>query len=190
MFFYYLCVEMWMFVKNIIQLIISPDNGWDDVSRSATPARALRGMICMIAIAAVSVFVRMFYSAHAPGVVMCQQVVSVAVSFIATYFAADFILKAWLPRINEGVIDERMSRLFIYYTMSLLSLQVLFTNLLPLTFAILELWPIYVVVIMWRAMKVLDLPDEATGKYLFMVIVAFILPSQLLMRAFNSIVIQ
>ncbi|MDE6154485.1 MAG: hypothetical protein K2G21_10120, partial [Muribaculaceae bacterium] len=108
----------------------------------------------------------------------------------ATFFVADFVLTMWLPRLNEGVVDERVSRLFLCYTVSLLSLQIVLASILPLTFAILELWPNYVVVIMWRAMKVLDLPDKAIGQFLLAVIVAFILPSQLLLRAFNSIILQ
>lgn len=190
MFFYYLCVEMWMFIKNIIQLIISPDNGWDDVSRVADPVRACRGMSWMITVAALSIFIQFFYSGHPSAMVLCQQMVVVLVSLWATFFVGDFVLTMWLPRMNDGVVDERVSRLFLCYTVSLLSLQIVLASILPLTFAILELWPIYVVVIMWRAMKVLDLPDKATGKFLLAVIVAFILPSQLLLRAFNSIILQ
>ena len=190
MFFYYLCIEMWMFIKNIIQLIISPDNGWDDVARGSNPVRARRGMSWMIAVAALSIFIQLFYSGHPAVMVLCQQMIVVFVTLCASYFFSDFILAMWLPRMNDVVVDERMSKLFIYYTISLLSLQIVLASILPLTFAILELWPIYVVVIMWRAMKVLDLPDKATGKFLLAVIVAFILPSQLLLRAFNSVILQ
>ena len=181
---------MWKFAKNILQLIISPDNGWTDVAQGSDPKRAGRGVSWFIVLASLSVFVQLFYSRHVEAVKLFQEMVIVAVSFWATMFLADFMLRQWLPRINGGVVDERMTRLFVCYSVSLLSLQVFISNILPLTFAILELWPIYVVVIMWRGMKVLDVPDNATGKYLIAVIVAFILPSQLLLRGFNSLLLQ
>ena len=75
----------------------------------------------------------------------------------------------------------------ILYAISLLTIQTILSMLLPISFAILELWPIYVIIILWRAMKMLDIGTEKTGKYLALIIVAFIVPSQLVMRVFNSI---
>jgi len=190
MIFVYLCREMLAFLKNILQLIISPDNGWEDVVRVSSPRRAMRCMAWIVAVAAMSVFIQLLYSVHNPVMVLCQRSVIIVVSLWATYFIGDFIMTQWLPRINDGMYDERLSWLLPSYAASLLSLQVILTNVLPLTFAILELWPIYVVIIMWRAMKVLELPEGATGKYLLVIIVAFIVPSQLLPRLFNMVIMQ
>ncbi len=179
---------MLIYLKNIIQLVISPDNGWEDIDADRSSQRAFKGLLWMTGIAALSVFVQLLYAHHIPLVAMFQMVIVVMISYGATYFIGNSVVTSWLPRINGGVSDADRVHLFSAYSVSLLSIQTIVSNLLPITFAILELWPIYTVVIMWRAMAILDISVEATGKYLLAVILGFILPSQLLPRIFNTVI--
>lgn len=179
---------MWRFFKNMIQLIISPDNGWEDVMRSSNPLKARYMMGWFIVIAALAGGISLLYPVHPPLLVLCQRAIAIFVVSWATVFFADFVITLALPRLDEGVMDPRNVSIMISYTVSLLAIQQLLSALIPMTFAMLELWPVYVVVILWRAMKSLELEPGVTGKYLLTVIIAFILPSQLLMRVFNYFV--
>lgn len=173
----------------MIQLIISPDNGWEDVLQSSNTMRARFMMGWMIVIAAISCFVALFYDPHISVLSIVQHAIVIMVVYWATVFIADFVLSWSFPRFNEGVVDDRNMSIVISYTVSLLTIQTLLTSLLPVTFAMLELWPVYVVVILWRAMKSFQFDSKYTGRYLMAVIIAFILPSQLLMRAFNYFIL-
>ncbi|MCM1448954.1 MAG: hypothetical protein NC082_01285 [Clostridiales bacterium] len=181
---------MWTFVKNILQLIISPDNGWEDTVRSNDRAGTVLPMGLVIMVASLSIFVPLLYSTHVTVLEMNQMFVTVNVSLWATYFIADSVMSWVLPRLCDGVYDEHRVRSFTAYTVALLSLQILVSDILPITFAILELWPLYVVIIMWRGMKILDCPQEHTGKYLLVVILAFIATSQLLLRGFKYVIMS
>lgn len=176
---------MWKFAKNLIELIISPDNGWEDVSRTSEPVHSRMWMSVMIAVASVSCLFPLVYSVHEPVLAMIQRLIAVAVTYSATYVIAMFGLSLWIPRINEGVLDEASLVNLVTYSVSLSVIQVILTNLLPITFAILELWPVYVVIIMWRAMRVMGLDERVTGWYLLAVIVSIVVPSQLILRAFD-----
>lgn len=181
---------MWTYIKNIFQLIISPDNGWDDIAAAGKSRGDVVSMGWMVMIAAASVFVPLFYTSHSPLLAMCQLFVAVNVSLWATYFIADNALSWVLPRLCDGVYDEKTAGTFTAYSVGLLSLQILLSDILPVTFAILELWPMYVVVIMWRGMKILDCQPAVTGKYLLLVILAFVGTSQLLLRIFNHVILK
>lgn len=181
---------MLVYLKNILQLVISPDNGWEDIDKDRSSIRAFKGLVWMVSIAAISIFIQLFYSRHIPLVAMFQSVIAVLISCWATYVIGRSVMSSWIPRLNGGVADTELVGLLSAYSVSLLSIQIIITDIMPLTFAILELWPIYVVVIMWRGMSVLGIPVEATGKYLLAVILGFIIPSQLLFRVFNAVIMQ
>lgn len=181
---------MLTYLKNMLQLIISPDNGWEDVDADRRSKRSARGLLWMVAVAAFSVFIQLLYARHMPLIAMFQSAVIVVITYGVTCFIGYSVVSLWVPRLNGGVLDTDRMRQFSAYSVGLLSIQTIVSNMLPITFAILELWPIYVVVIMWRAMAVLDMPGGATGKYLLAVILGFIVPSQLLPRVFNTVIMQ
>lgn len=145
-------------------------------------------MAWMLILTALSAFVEIFYSPHVTVITILQNTIAVGVALAVTFYLGDFLMTIWLPRLNDGVSDERLSRLFSSYVVCLLSLQYMLGNILPLSFAILELWPLYVVVIMWRSMRMFDLREGVTGKFILAVIVAFVVPLQVLYRLFNSII--
>lgn len=177
---------MWRFYKNIIQLIISPDNGWEDIKQTSRPERALLGMIWMIIVVAVSPLLHYVYSSDASWFTVVKESIMIVISMGLTYFIAGMIMNNWIPRFNGGVeINEKVT-IFDSYMTSLLSLQILITNILPLSFAILTLWPVYVAIIMWRGMTFMDLEPRSTGKYIAIVIISLIVPSQVLIKLFLS----
>lgn len=180
---------MLTFIKNILQLIISPDNGWEDIKNEADSDRAFRGMSWTLVVSALACLIQVFYSGGATIAGQLQLAIVVVVAYWATYYVADFALTVWIPRINEGVIEPRNLKLFICYIVTLLSLQQLFTGLLPLRITILDLWPLYVLVIAWRAMKMLEIDTAKTERFLIINVVSFMLPSQLLIWVFKNYVL-
>ena len=170
--------------------MISPDNGWDDIRNGGDVSLAFKGMSWTIVISALSCIVQVFYSGNGADVAgQLQYAIVVIAAYWATYYIADFVLSVWIPRINEGVYDSERLKLLNCYVVSLLSLQQFLTGVLPLTFSILDLWPLYVMVIVWRAMKMMEIDSSRTERYLIITALSYILPSKLLMWAFNTYVL-
>ena len=92
----------------------------------------------------------------------------------------------FLPSISDLEETRSLTRSFCAYITGLLSLQTILESVIPIPVAILQLWPIYVVVIIWRAMAILEVPEAHTGKYFIITIPTLILPSQIIIRFFYS----
>lgn len=177
---------MWPYAKNIIQLIISPDHGWEDVAKSSSPTRAFRLMTILLIIAAISPLCRLFYVDHFSTLLIWQSTVIVFAAYWATFFIGEFVLGLFLPTVSDLDETEDRIRSFCAYITGLLALQVILESVIPIPVAILQLWPIYVVVIIWRAMDFLKVSEQATGKYFLITIPALILPAQIILRIFYS----
>ncbi len=178
---------MWRFFKNIIQLIISPDNGWDDIKRTSVPARAVLGAIWSIGIATLSPWIKLLYSSDISWLRLIQESIIIGVSYGLAYFLAGILMNTWIPMINGGEDSKDRITIFNSYIISTLLVQVLITNVLPLSFAILSIWPIYVAVIIWRGMKYMEIEEKDAGKFITASIVALIGPAFLLYRLFYFI---
>lgn len=178
---------MWRFFKNIIQLIISPDNGWDDINRTSIPARAQMGAIWCLCIATMSPWVKIIYYPDASWLSLIESSIITLISYGLTYYFAGLLMSLWLPRINGGIDSNSKIVIFNSYIISLLTFQVMVVNILPLTFAIFELWPVYVSVIMWRGMKCLDVEEQNAGKFIFLSIITLVIPALLLYKLFYFI---
>lgn len=175
---------MWRFFKNIVQLIISPDNGWEDIKLTSIPARAILGTLWSIAIAAISPWIKLLYNHDTSFIQLIQETIVTGVSFGLGYFLAGILMNTWIPMINGGEDIKDRITVFNSYIISLLSLQVLITSILPLSFAILTLWPLYIMIIAWRAMKFMDIEEKDAGKFMAASFVAVILPAILLNKLF------
>ena len=177
---------MWRFYKNIIQLIISPDNGWEDIQQTSRPERATLGAIWMIIVVAVSPLLHFFYMNDVTWLTVVKEAIMIEISMGLTFFIAGMVMNNWIPRLNGGEEVRDKVTIFDAYVTSLLSLQILITNILPLSFAILTLWPVYVAVIMWRGMSFMEIESRCTGKYIAVAILSLIVPSQVLVKLFLS----
>lgn len=177
---------MWRYTKNIIQLIFSPDHGWDDIAVSSSPSRAYRLMTALLIVAALSPLIQLIYHPDADSLLIWQSVVIIFAAFWSTFFIGEFILGLFLPHISEDEISNGQIRSFTAYITGLLSLKVIIESILPISFAILQLWPIYVVIIIWRGMRFFHLPEQATGKFLLVSIPSLIFPSQIILWVFYN----
>ncbi|MDE7472517.1 MAG: hypothetical protein K2M68_02915 [Muribaculaceae bacterium] len=180
---------MLKFIKNILQLMISPDNGWDDIKNGGDVSLAFKGMSWTIIVSALSCMLQLFYSDGITFSGQLQYAIVVIVAYWSTFYISEFALSVWLPRINDGIFDPERFKLLTCYAVSLLSLQQFLSGLLPLRFSILDLWPLYIMVIIWRAMKMLEIDVAKTERYLIITALSYILPSQLLMWIFNNYVL-
>lgn len=178
---------MWPYLKNIIQLVFSPDHGWEDVAKSSSPQRAFKFMTVMLAIAALSPLCNLLYPECPPKLAIFQSIVIIFASYWATFFIGEFVLGNFLPRGNGYNVATDTIRSFTAYVVGLLSIQTIIDSILPLPVTILQLWPIYVVVIIWRGMmSFFNIPETLTGRYLLVTIPALVLPAQIIMRLFFS----
>ncbi len=180
------------FLRDMLQLILSPLKGWEDVSADGFDARELliKGFIPFVAIVALTVPVKYFFVADASIVVLIQQAVVCFIKYFVSYFIAGFVFTLYLPGCIDGEFSMRKCHTFIIYGLGLLALINLIQNCIPVELAISFVMPIYAMYILWRGLRYLSVSFNGVGSFLIMTICAIILPPYLLQYLFNLILPQ
>lgn len=167
------------YLKLMLQLVLAPSKGWDDVAIAAPDARRelLCGLVPLCVLTGVSVGVSALWDSHLQlSTVIIRAVITFAV-YMLTYFIAQALLTALLPRITEdGLVDRERVSLFASLNVGQMAVIGLIENLLPAEVPILQFLPLFVVVVMYRARNFLGVDASRTGMMLAFGIVAVILP--------------
>lgn len=167
------------FLKQMLQLLLSPTKGWEDVAaQRVAPRDALRhGLLPLVAVAALSVFAKAIYMVEPSFADLLVGALITVVQFGLTYVAGLVILTAYLPKITaDGTVDTARLDLFLTYSVGLMACISVVSNLLPVELAPVQLLPLFVAVVMWQARPFLSISPDATGRYVGVSVLSVIVP--------------
>ncbi len=175
----------------ILQLILSPAKGWEDISADGRDPRRLllRGFLPFVIIVACSCFVRLLY--HYPGTLTMLTITAIVtfVQYLVSYLIAMFVMPWWLPDMIEGEINDVRFDTYINYSVALMALVTLLKNLLPIDVSVLYFMPVYVALIMWKGERYMAVKPGRSFRFMVLAILAVILPPILLEALFGMILI-
>lgn len=176
----------------MLQLLLSPVKGWEDVSYDGFDARKLfsRGFIPLTAFCALTVFCRWFYHDDASFAVLLQQAVVCFVKYFAGYYLAMFCFSLYIPIVTEGNVSVNKYSTFVIYGLSLLALVNIIQNAVPLDMAVLYLMPLYVFYILWRGIRYLSVAFSGVTNFLGLIFFALIVPPYLIQFIINLVIPQ
>lgn len=144
---------MLIFLKYLIQLILSPTAGWKDIVKNDPDPAVLtrRGLYPLLGVAAATELLALFYFRH----VSVAQVLMRAVADFGAYFVslyiARLIFELYLGRLTENTPDPRRTSTLTIMGIGLMVLLQIITNFLPWSLVILKLLPVYVVLVLYKA---------------------------------------
>lgn len=147
------------FLKLMVQLILSPTKGWEDIAISADPPRRsfTHGLLPLAGAAALSQFLCLFYFDAPPFGVVFLQAVVVFVSYAITYFIGVSVLSFFLQRTP----DERFRiELFSAYSTGIMALVGILEGVLPMELTLLQFLPLYVIVVMCCGREFLGVEEK------------------------------
>ncbi len=178
------------FLKNMLQLILAPERGWEDVAAEDTdPDVIIRHRLWpFAAIAAISVFVQLFYHSDLSWVNLTMHAVVFFVSIFVTLHLATVLFKTYGGKyIMGGTPNPKKTATMIAYVLGLLCLVELFCNLLPIHLALYYLLPLILALILWKSEKYMSVKENRD--FLFMVFGAcsVILPAVAIQELFYLI---
>lgn len=177
------------FLLDMLQLILSPRKGWEDVAIDAVPARRLLigGYLPFIVLVALTCIPGLWYHSDAtlPGVI--QQTISCFVKFFAGYYLSSFFFSLYMPSCTGGEVNPNKNSTFIMYSLGLLALFNLLTNLLPMVPDMLYLLPVYLFFIMWRGITYMEVRFNGVLTFMALNLLAVMIPPFLLQYLFNLI---
>lgn len=145
-------------LKYIIQLILSPKNGWDDIAdKNPDPEILLtKGVYPLLGIASATVFLGLAYhQATLP------QVLIGAVNVFGSYFVGIFIARLlfdlYLRQIASQDVDKRQSTTLILCGFGMMLLFQIIENCLPWNLLIVKFLPIYAILVLSKGCEYLGI---------------------------------
>lgn len=176
------------FLRLMLQLVLSPLRGWEDVAISAdSPRHTLtHGLLPLAAVAALTALTGLFYDINpSVGVILIQVVISF-VKYVVTYFIAVAALTAVLPSIAiDGFMDRARVEIFCAYAVGLMAMTGILQNLLPVELSLLQLLPLYYIIVMCIGRTYLDVDEKRIFNFIIVDIVSIILPIYLIDYVLN-----
>ncbi|MCM1293171.1 MAG: hypothetical protein NC230_06305 [Bacteroides sp.] len=174
----------------MLQLILGPRKGWEDIEMDAVAARQLltKGFIPFIALASATVLIRFFYVDEMSVAVMIQQAIICFLKYFASYYLGCFVFTLYLPTCIDGSLSMGKVNTFLLYGFGLLALINIIQNCIPVELAISFIMPVYALYILWRGIRYLSISFEGIGTFLLLVIFALIVPPYLIQYLFNMII--
>lgn len=177
------------YLKYLFQLILSPRHGWEDIEKGDEDSSALLsgGYYPLIAVMAVSVFVKMLFHRHAEFLKLFVDMVVWFVVYFAGYFFGVFLLSVFVEPMVEGRYDDNRCRTFVVYVLGLEALITLLLNCLPVTSLVLFFLPCYVALVEWKGTGYMKVRPEKTGLFMILAILGILLPPYVFYYIFNLI---
>lgn len=167
---------MLTFLKNLLQLTLSPSKGWEDVSASLDNPQDLlnRAFLPLLGVASLSEFVRLFYPFNS-GVLIAFEL---AIASFASFCVSFFIVGALLPHYMEPLVDGELNKVklevFSIYSLSLLVVIQLVENILPTDLTLVRFLPLFVALIIYRATGYLSVRRDCELRFLLVAAMALI----------------
>lgn len=178
------------FFKLLFQLILSPYQGWKDISHGSVPVSRLlsAGFYPLIIFAALTVFLQGIYHPGFTFVCLFEKCIVVFVQYFISLFIARFIFTSLIHRYITSEISEKRNDTFIIFSLSLLSLATLVENCIPIYMPIGEFFAIYVAIIMWRGVRYMAVRKDRVESFMIMSILAVLVPPFIIGFLFNAII--
>ncbi len=169
---------MLKFLINIGQLIMSPGNGWEDISHSGDDPKLLASkyLYPLFGLTSVSAFVQYFYDNDLGLVTLLQHAIVTFVQFFVSYFFAAIVFASTMQDWVEGELNEKRYTTVITYTLAIISIVTFIKNCLPIELSIIYFLYIYVGIVLWKSARYLAVKDEKLSHFVIMSILAILVP--------------
>ncbi len=168
------------FFKELLQVVISPRQGWHDTEKAGVPVHGLltQGYIPFIAIVALSAFCPLIYRSSATASACLLDAIGIFVRYFLGYFAGIFLLGFLAGRItsaSEPPSAEKTDRI-VLYTLGTLALLTFVSNICPVELALLRMLPLYIVYVIWEASWHMLVPTDRRLIFLGVTFISCVTP--------------
>ena len=168
------------FLKNILQLLLSPKNAWEDIEREQTPVNVAieRGLYPLMAIMLITVFIRPTYGLeHFELTTLLQKALIQFVALFIALYGGRTIMEHFLTHYNyTGENDPIAVGNVAAYGTGLMTVFQIVENLIPVQLTVTLFLPAFAAVCIWKADRYLDIERRAEIKYMLICILSLTAP--------------
>lgn len=174
------------YLRHLIQLILSPRNGWEDIEKADVDPSLLlgRGYYPLIAIAALSVYFKAVWT-HAAFLQLFFEMIVWFVVFFVGYFFGVFVLSLFVEPMVDGKYDDDRCHTFVAYTLGIEAVIAIICQCLPVTTLVLFFLPCYVALVEWKGVGYMKIKPVKVGLFMILAIFGVLLPPYILYYIFS-----
>lgn len=161
---------MFDFIKYILQLLLSPARGWDDIAAEKPSAADMlrRGLYPLLAIAAVTEFLALIWERDVSFVsVLIRSIVDFGAYFISI-FVARLLFEMYFPAMTGEEPDRQRISLFIVFSLGIMVVFQIIDNVLPWDIVFLRFLPLYAVLVIYKAEDYLHVTEQSQMRFLLL----------------------
>lgn len=158
---------MLSYLKYLIQLILSPARGWEDLAeREPAPESMLRlGLYPLLGIAAASELPALFYEQSTGlATVLMHAVVDFGAYFVSI-FIARLLFDIYLGRLTETP-DRRHTETLVAMGIGMMVIIRIIDNILPWDLVLMRFLPLYVMLVLYKSSQYMAIPANNEIRYL------------------------
>lgn len=171
---------MLKFLGNIIQLIFSPQQGWEDLEendyrsdgrRVEIDIRNLytRCFLPLITFCSLTSLIGIIYDGGPDFLRALQIAIIEFFSLFLSYHLAVYIFSWVMPLIvTKEQSDQRRDAIMVLYCISIIALIFMLSNVIKVNIALLHFLPFYVLFIIWKGANFTGVPQQNIGPFMLM----------------------
>ncbi len=159
---------MWLYIRQLLQLVLSPGGGWDDISEAAqTPDEVQRrGFYPWLALTALSEFVRLAYDSSLTFLAVFESAIAVAGGMFVSMYVARVFFDITLPRYVDGTLNISKSGIMTLYMIGVACLFRIVANVLPTSLTMVHFLPLLSLLIIFKSSKFIGVRPDCAMTYL------------------------
>jgi hypothetical protein len=179
---------MFQYIKTLFQLILFPNAGWEDVSATGADPDVMvrKGLYPLLGITACSEFVQLFFNRTMTLVTAIESAIVCFGAYFATIFIAKLIFELYVQKVVHGEIKNMT---LIAVVVGIMALLKILSNCLPEGMTIIKFLPLYIMMIIYKAVPYMAVKQEHEIQFLLIASFATILIPLLLNFLLASIII-
>ncbi|MDE6208027.1 MAG: hypothetical protein K2M55_09490 [Muribaculaceae bacterium] len=157
---------MLRFLRNILQLLLSPGNGWEDFAQESPSPDELKrdGLMPLLGIAVITVFFGMVYDHTSFGkTLICA--ITLAGSYFLAIYAGRLFFDLYFERITGVKSDLTRQSNFIIMGLGIMLVFQIIENCLPWNIVFLKFLPVYAILILAKGASYMQVPRRALMRF-------------------------
>lgn len=168
---------MWLYIRQLVQLVLSPASAWDDISSSArTPDEVQRrGFYPWLAVTALSELLRLCYEPTLSVWVALESAIAVAGAMFASVYVARLILDVTLPARVDGQLNVAKVAVFVLYNVGLVCFYRVVANVLPTSLTIVHFLPLLSLPVIFRGARYVGVRSDSVMAFVGLALIAAVI---------------
>lgn len=183
-------LTMFKFLKYLLQLALSPAQGWADISKDEPDASTLagKGLYPLLALTAVTEFLDFVYHNDAKLSTVLVHVLADFGAYFISIFIAKLLFEMYLGRLTASKPDANRVAVCTVAGIGLLVVVQIIENCLPYSFIVLKFLPVYVILVLYKATSYLGVAEGNELRFLGLSAMAVVIVPLLIYNLFLLIV--